>query len=259
MTDGDNTPKSLSAESISRLLKGTVDRLKVTVLTEVDSTNSEAKRLAAKGCDNPLLIISESQTAGRGRMGRSFFSPNGTGLYMSFMYRPETEFSDTVTVTSASAVAVVRALEEMTDLTARIKWVNDVYVSGKKVCGILTEAVTGEQTHVIVGIGINITTDEFPDEIEQKAASIGKPLDRNLLAASITKHLCELIEGLPQRTFLTEYREKSMVLGRTVEFTKQGESKVGTAVDIDRNGGLIVDTDSGKITLNTGEISLKIV
>ena len=259
MTGNEYNPKGLSAESISCLLKGAVDGLQVKTLTEVDSTNTEAKRLAARGLNEPMLILAESQTAGRGRMGRSFFSPSGTGLYMSFMYCPETGFSDSITVTSAAAVAVVRALEEMTDLTAQIKWVNDVYIGSKKVCGILTEAVTGERTYVIVGIGINITTDEFPDEIKQKAASVGRPIDRNLLAAAITKHLYKLIEGLPQRTFLPEYRAKSMVLGRTVEFIKSGQSQIGTAVDIDRNGGLIVETDSGNVTLNMGEISLKVV
>lgn len=259
MTGNEYNPKGLSAGSISCLLKGAVDGLQVKVMTEVDSTNTEAKRLAARGLNEPTLILAESQTAGRGRMGRSFFSPSGTGLYMSFMYCPETGFSDSITVTSAAAVAVVRALEEMTDLTAQIKWVNDVYIGSKKVCGILTEAVTGERTYVIVGIGINITTDEFPDEIKQKAASVGRPIDRNLLAAAITEHLYKLIEGLPQRTFLPEYRAKSMVLGRTVEFIKSGQSQIGMAVDIDRNGGLIVETDSGNVTLNTGEISLKVV
>ena len=124
VTGNEYNPKGLSAESISCLLKGAVDGLQVKTLTEVDSTNTEAKRLAARGLNEPMLILAESQTAGRGRMGRSFFSPSGTGLYMSFMYCPETGFSDSITVTSAAAVAVVRALEEMTDLTAQIKWVS---------------------------------------------------------------------------------------------------------------------------------------
>ncbi len=244
----------LSAEALENALSG----VKVKVYSEIDSTNTEAKRLAADGCETPVLLLAESQTAGRGRMGRQFFSPNGTGLYMSYMYSPETDFSDSVTVTSAAAVAVVRAISELTDLKPQIKWVNDIYVGDKKVCGILTEAVTGQSTHIIVGIGINITTEDFPDELKAKASSLGQAVDKFGLAVCIVKHLKALIAELCDRTFIDEYRQSSMVIGCDVVFTQNGTACMGKAVGIDCDGGLMVETEAGRVTLNTGEISLKI-
>lgn len=224
----------------------------------IDSTNLEAKRQVKSGCKLPLVIVAEAQTAGRGRLGRQFYSPNSTGLYMSFAYEPKTDFSDTVTVTSAAAVAVVRAIEELTDLKPKIKWVNDIFVDGKKICGILTEAITGEKATVIVGIGVNITTKNFPNEIKDTAASLNVSVDKNDLMLSIVNHLTELIKGLEQRTFLPEYKEKSMVLGREVCFTENGVTKYGIAVDINNDGGLIVKTADGLATLSTGEITLRV-
>lgn len=230
----------------------------VKVFEEIDSTNLEAKRMAKDMGDGSVLLLAESQTAGKGRMGRRFYSPQSTGLYMSYMYTPKTEFSDSVTVTAATAVAVVKAIESFTELDPKIKWVNDIYINGKKVCGILTEAVTGEKVKIIVGIGINITTEHFPEEVSSIAASLNKPIDRNLLAVEVIKNLQRLIDELPQRTFLDCYREKSCVLGHNITFSKNGESTVGKAIDIDRDGGLVVETESGNVTLNTGEISVRL-
>lgn len=224
----------------------------------IDSTNLEAKRLIKSGVNLPLVIVADTQTAGKGRMGRQFYSPDKTGLYMSFVYEPLTDFQDSVTVTSAAAVAVVRAIEELTDLKPKIKWVNDIYIDDKKVCGILTEAVTGEKTSIIVGIGVNITTDEFPDEIKNTATSLKRAVDKNDLLECIVKHLIGLIKGLPQRTFLPQYKEKSMVIGKEVHFIKGGVDKEGIAVDINQDGGLIVQTTDGCVTLNTGEITLRV-
>ncbi len=224
----------------------------------IDSTNLEAKRRIKQGCKLPLLITADTQTAGKGRMGRSFYSPDKTGLYMSFAYTPETDFSDSVTVTSAAAVAVVRAIEELTDLKPKIKWVNDIYIDNKKVCGILTEAVTGEKTAIIIGIGVNITTADFPNELKETAASLDLAVDKRELAVSIVKNLIDLIKGLPQRTFLSEYKQRSLVLGKEIFFIKDGETKEGTAVDINQDGGLVVKTSDKEVTLSTGEITLRL-
>lgn len=224
----------------------------------IDSTNLEAKRQIKSGAKLPSIILADTQTAGKGRMGRQFYSPDKTGLYMSFVYEPLTDFQDSVTVTSAVAVAVVRAIEELTDLNPKIKWVNDIYIDDKKVAGILTEAVTGEKTSIIVGIGVNITTDHFPDEIKDTATSLKCAVDKNDLLECIVRHLIGLIKGLPQRTFLPEYKEKSMVIGKEVYFIKDRVKKEGIAVDINQDGGLIVQTSDGCITLNTGEIILRV-
>lgn len=249
----------LSQTKISEILQSKDFVCDVTVLQTVDSTNTEAKRLAATiDDDKPRLILAESQTNGKGRMGRSFYSPKSTGLYMSYMYTPKTDFADSVTVTAAASVAVVRAIETLTNLSPKIKWVNDIYIDSKKVCGILTEAVTGQTVKIIVGIGINITTEVFPDNVSKIATALNTPIDRNTLAATIIAELQKLITELPKRTFLEEYREKSLVLGKEVVFYKNDIDTYGTAIDIDQNGALIVQTSNGNITLNTGEISLRV-
>lgn len=249
--------KMLSENLIFEGLKTNGVNCDIKVFEEIDSTNLEAKRMANAIGNEEVLLLAESQTHGKGRMGRSFYSPQNTGLYMSYMYTPKTLFSDSVTVTAATSVAVVRAIEALTDLKPQIKWVNDIYVDGKKVCGILTEAVTGKTVKIIVGIGVNITTEDFPDDINKIAASLKKPLDRNALAVRIITELKKLIDELPQRTFLSDYRKKSCVLGQEVRFFKSGNEFHGTAIDIDSDGGLVVQTQNGAVTLNTGEISLR--
>ncbi len=224
----------------------------------IDSTNLEAKRRIKSGAKLPIVIVADSQTAGKGRMGRTFYSPDSTGLYMSFVYKPETDLANSVTVTSAAAVAVVRAIEELTEHSPKIKWVNDIYIDNKKVCGILTEAVTGEKTAIIVGIGVNITTEDFPKEIEDTAASLNTTVDKNDLLKSIVSNIIKLINGLPERTFLPEYKQKSMVIGKEVYFIKSGEAKEGKVVDINQDGALIVETSDGFETLSTGEITLRV-
>lgn len=250
--------QKLSEKLIFDGLKSNGVECKVQVFSEIDSTNLEAKRRATAVHNTPMLFVADSQTAGRGRMGRQFYSPDSTGLYMSYMYTPDCGFSDSVTVTAAAAVAVARAIKRLTDLEPEIKWVNDIYIGGKKVCGILTEAVTGKDVKIIIGIGINITTQSFPKEIEGIADSLKISVDRNRLAARIVKELQVLISELSERSFIEEYRRLSCVLGRDVTFIKNGEERYGKAVDIDRDGGLVVQTSDGSITLNTGEISLKV-
>ncbi len=238
-----------------------IEEVEVKCFAEIDSTNNEAKRQALAGYSTPMLFIADSQTAGRGRMGRSFYSPDSTGLYMSYLYKPQGSIADAVTVTAATAVAVVRAIEELSDLKPLIKWVNDIYLDGKKVAGILTESVTDKQgvTSVIVGIGVNIDTHFFPDDIKSVAGSLGIGLSREDLAKTVVKHLRCLIEGLSERSFLEDYMNHSLVLGREVVYIIQGVEYTATAVGIDENAGLVVeDKDGNRSTLSTGEISVRV-
>ena len=122
------------------------------MLKSVDSTNNEAKRMTANGFRENALIVANEQTKGRGRLGREFYSPKNTGIYMSFLLSTDVKISDAVQITTATAVAVVRAIESLTDLRPMIKWVNDVYLGNKKVCGILTEAVTDFETGLVKAI-----------------------------------------------------------------------------------------------------------
>lgn len=237
---------------------------KVSILESVDSTNNEAKRrLAVPGAEREL-IIAISQTAGRGRMGRAFYSPADTGLYMSLLLRRSGDFSSAVYVTTAASVAVARAIERLCDKRPMIKWVNDLYLDGRKICGILTEAVSdfesGLISGLVVGIGVNLKTSDFPEELRRRATALGDSAPgRCELAAGICAELLSILDALPDTTFLADYRERSLVLGQQVDFTQNGETKTALAVNIDDRGGLIVKFDDGRTeTLSSGEISLRV-
>ena len=238
--------------------------LNVLLFPEIDSTNLEAKRIAKNGLSEPFLIIADSQTAGRGRLGRTFYSPPSTGIYLSYVYKPNAAIASGVSVTSAAAVAVCRAIKAVTELNPQIKWINDVYIDGKKVCGILCEAVTeggrSDANCIVIGIGINVSTTDFPCELREKAGSLGdRVIDRNRLAAEVVNQLEKVINDLGKRAFIDEYKKLSLVLGKQITYIKNGVETRGIAVDVDNDGGLIVRlSDGSKTTLNTGEISVKL-
>lgn len=230
----------------------------VKVFPTIDSTNTEAKRITSFGLNTPLLICAEEQTAGRGRLGRSFFSPSSTGLYMSLAMKIDASMSDAVLVTGAAAVAVCQAIESISYVKCDIKWVNDILIDGKKVCGILTEAFSSNNENIlIIGIGVNCTTSSFPEEITATAGSVGK-LDRNMLAALIVNHLLRFTDDLSSRSWLDEYRSRSIVLGKDITYYKNGSEHFARVKDINHNGALIVEENGETLTLSTGEISLRI-
>jgi len=239
----------LNAEKIKSTLNFYAE---VLVYETIDSTNILAEKLAKEYSD-PLLIVSESQTDGRGRNGKSFYSPS-TGLYMSLVTHPDSDFYSMNTVTCGTSVAVVRAIENLTDLKPKIKWVNDIYVDNKKVCGILCRALggNGRVEHLITGVGVNISTETFPDEIKDTAGSLRRKIDKNVLAAEIANNLIFVAD------YMSEYREKSCVIGQEITYSKNGVSFDAVAVDIDDNGGLIVFDGKEKATLTGGEITVRI-
>ena len=161
----------------------------------IDSTNTQAKRLLKEGEKPPFLVVASEQTAGRGRQGKSFYSPKNTGIYLSLVISEKAD-EDMVSVTTAASVAVCRAVEKLTDEKPEIKWVNDVYVNGKKVCGILCESVLDGQdsASVIIGIGVNITTSHFPSEIEN-AGSLCLDVEKEALVAEITNELFKVCKA----------------------------------------------------------------
>jgi len=167
----------------------------VAFFEETDSTNNQAKRMINEIPAKNLLIAAARQTAGRGRQGKSFYSPEGTGIYMSLVLHTERSLHNAVTATTAAAVAVCRAIEALTDVKPEIKWVNDVYVNGKKICGILTEAVTDFETQtvsgIIIGIGVNITTCDFPQSVEN-AGALNVRISRARLIAKIADELIKI-------------------------------------------------------------------
>ncbi|MBQ6381387.1 MAG: biotin--[Clostridia bacterium] len=229
----------------------------------IDSTNTQAKRLLAEGLQGEALLVANEQTAGRGRCGRSFYSPKDTGIYYSYIFHPAQALSDAVLITTAAAVSVVRAIERTTALKPSIKWVNDVYLGDKKVCGILTEAVSdfesGTVESVIVGIGINFNTSTFPAALEKTAGSLqAQGVTRAALLQAAVEELRRVVADVKNPAILEDYRAHSLVLGKKVTFLKNGQAFCGTAVGIEPGGALQVQTESGLQSLSSGEISVRL-
>lgn len=237
----------------------------VVCLATVDSTNTRAKELALAGAEHGTLIVADRQTAGRGRRGRSFFSPAGTGLYMSLILRPHVELERFQMVTVAAAVAVCGSVEALTRRRPRIKWVNDIFLEGedgaeRKVCGILTEAVSdvesGTIESVVVGIGLNVSTRDFSPELCGVAGSLfPEGVLRNRLAADIAGRLMGLQERLGDPELIREYRDRSLLLGRDIRYRQDGAERRGRALDVDAQGSLIVRGQDGEtVVLRSGEV-----
>jgi BirA family biotin operon repressor/biotin-[acetyl-CoA-carboxylase] ligase len=251
----------IKAEAIQKAMASPIA---VEVLESVDSTNTEAKRRILAGLSTPLLLLAKAQTAGRGRLGRIFCSPPGAGLYMSLILHPNCPPSQVLSITSAAAVAVALAIEDLTRLRPQIKWVNDVYIGDKKVCGILTEGVTdpnGETMQsIVVGIGINCTPAAFPSDVAAIATSLageGATVDPNHLAAAVCDHLWQLYRELPSKTWLPLYRERSWLCGKRVVYRKGDTLCQGLVHGIGEEGELLLFTEAGEVALSTGEVSVR--
>lgn len=247
-----------SQESIQSKLKSNAQ---VLYYPCVDSTNNVCKKLLAQGKEGVFLVVSDQQTAGRGRQGKTFVSPANSGIYFSLVLRPNTSFKNAVTATTAASVAVCRTIERLTDKKPQIKWVNDVYLDGKKICGILTEAITnfedGTVDSVIVGIGINLKEGAFPEELKDIAGVLNADVNKNQLVAGVVDELIEINTGDYEK-FIDYYRTHSMVIGKKIRIIKAGEETFATAVSIDRQGGLEVELENGERTvLRSGEISIR--
>ncbi len=233
----------------------------------IDSTNTEAKKLCNDNTEN-MLIVSEEQTAGRGRMGREFFSPKKTGIYMSIVLKSDLKLENAVLVTTAVSVAVCKAIEKISTQKPQIKWVNDIYLNSKKICGILTEATTnfelGTVENLIIGIGMNLRlSEDLPQELKEIATSLFDTdyhgVKRNDVIACIYDEVCKIIDNeLDKAEFIKEYREYSMILGKEIIFLKEGVWRNAKAMDIDKMGALVVQTENGETeVLNSGEVSVR--
>ena len=251
----------LSVQALGEALSEEGEVPSLFVYEEIDSTNTEAKRMCMDGFRGRAIIAAEHQTAGRGRMGRSFYSPASTGAYFSILYTPEVSLLDAVCITSAASVAVMRAIRTLTGKQTLIKWVNDLYLDGKKVAGILTEAVSvASSSHVIVGIGINLSTEQFPRELLSIAGSVGSgDVAVSSLIAEVWRELKPFLENPKDRSWLADYRAYSAVLGREITWIDNGKERCGYARDIDGDGALLaLEKDGSEIRLSTGEISVRL-
>lgn len=253
---------------------------RIQVFEKVDSTNNVAKQIT--DCSIPQIIVANEQTGGRGRLGRSFYSPAGTGLYITIAFKPSFGLDRAMLTTAAAAVVVCRAIEKVSGLRPKIKWVNDVYLGEKKLCGILTEAEsnfeTGTIEKIIVGIGINCFKSSVPEELAETVGFMENPprdFSRNELAAAIANEFFETMEHFDKPALLREYKTRSFILGEQIRIfnpaiarsmglspEKEKEGIKARAIDIDENGGLVVEFLEGRRsremeTLTTGEITIR--
>ena len=239
--------------------------VKIDTVESIASTNDEMKLRATQGEREISVLIAESQTKGKGTKGRSFFSPDGSGCYMSLLLRPVYPAEDCTLLTTAAAVAVAETIDKFTDKKAQIKWVNDIYIDGKKVAGILTEASLSKNGSVldyaVVGIGINLWTPDsgFPEEIRDIADSVGIKEDKkNEFIAEVINEFVHYYNNLTEREYLGEYRSRLFFLGQEVTVTQGTETYIAKAVDVDDMCHLIVETDAGeRKTLFAGEITVR--
>lgn len=253
---------------------------------QIDSTNTYAKRLLSE-CGNlrdhtgsltqagqkyhKSIYVAESQTAGRGRLGRTFYSPAKTGIYLTIVYAPQHGIRQPAKMTAYSAVAVARALKELYNIDAQIKWINDIFINGKKVSGILTEGFTNFETgtieSAIIGIGINISDnpDIFPEEVQKIAGSIKgtdseKGAGRSELAACVAANVIRLLDEDAEDT-MQEYRKRSLLIGKSIKVHPVIDDAASVydakVVDVDDCAGLVVELSDGtRKTLSSGEVSI---
>lgn len=236
-------------------------------LDTVDSTNLVCKRMAAQGAPDGTVVIAERQTAGRGRLGRSFQSAQGLGLYLSVLWRPQTPPETWMALPALGAVASCRAIGRVCGLDVGIKWPNDLVYGGKKLGGILTEAVLlGSDTAVVLGIGINVhhRAADFEGEVRDMAASLetvtGRSVSREVLAAALVEEL-DALRGTAldePALWLEEYRSRCVTVGREVQVLSGGTARQALALAVDEGYGLQVRYEDGREeTVRAGEVSVR--
>lgn len=258
----------LNSANIRRQLTKDAAHVAVDVRESVSSTNTVLKEIAEQGGREGMVVIAEQQSMGKGRLGRSFYSPKGSGLYMSILLRPQFSAEESLSITTAAAVAVAGAVDVVTGERSAIKWVNDVYLRGRKICGILTEASVdfegGGLHYAVLGIGVNLREPEggFSGELRKVAGALFRqeppPGTRTKLAAEILNRFFAFYQALPERTFMKEYRERSLLTGLEVTFRQGDGEQEGTVLGVDDEARLIVRLPDGSEKIfGAGEVQIK--
>ncbi|MEF3317442.1 biotin--[acetyl-CoA-carboxylase] ligase [Peptoniphilus grossensis] len=256
----------LSDEGIRKGLRDELKDIDIVIYDEIDSTNTEAKRrLYSSDVKDFTVIVADMQKGGRGRTGKSFTSPKGSGVYFSIILHPKDsyDFSYFDLTTVKAAVAVAEGIRESIGKQAEIKWVNDLFLKGKKICGILSELDADFESRsvksVIVGIGINVNKpkdDSFKD-LKDIAGYIGTDVIRNEILSSVLNAFYENNYVKSDQEIIDYYKKHSIVIGRDLSFVLNGKKYSAKGVDINDKGNLIVDTGSERLTLSSGEVSIK--
>lgn len=253
---------------LARLLQTKWAGRRLILLDEVDSTNDEAKRLAAQGAPHGTLVVAEEQSAGKGRRGRSWASKKGGGIFMSLLLRPEFSPECASMLTLVAALAVEEGIRRTTGLSCGIKWPNDMVTDGRKLVGILTEMSTDADAirYVVVGIGINANTAEFPAEIRDTAASLrlalGAPVNRAALIAAVLNawedFYAEFLKKLDLSLLKESYNKLLVNFGREVRVLTPGDEYNGISRGITDKGELLVELDDGELReVMSGEVSVR--
>ena len=235
---------------------------------DIDSTNTQAKLLAKAGASHGTVLIAGHQTGGRGRMGRTFQSPDGQGVYLSVILRPNCMPAQLMHLTCAAGVAMMQAVEAVSGIRPQMKWINDLVVDCKKLGGILTEMSVdkGLVDYAVVGIGINCLQqpEDFPPEIAGLATSLslaaGHPITPAKLAAAMVEALWEMDRTLfsEKAQLMAEYKENCITLGKEIQVIRQEQIRRGKALDLDAEGGLLVQYEDGSTeTVSSGEVSVR--
>ncbi len=232
----------------------------------IDSTNTEARRYAERGGGGNALFVANGQSGGRGRTGKTFYSPEGSGIYLTLLLDITDDApASVVALTSAAAVALAAACHRVCGVDCGIKWVNDIYVGGKKVCGILAESFTAHgRRFAAIGVGINLCTDSFPEDISDIAGSLveGRAQGvRRQLVLAVVEELTDIYAALRAGNFcyMDRYRALSLVLGKEIRFWQNGTENDGAVLSIEDSGALKVRLCDGSVVLlSSGEISLRL-
>ena len=258
----------ITSKGIEKFLTPEIkNKIKVEYIEQTESTNDLVKKRAISGEQEGLLVVAGKQVQGRGRMGRQFFSPDDTGIYMSLLLRPEIKPCDAIQITTAAAVSVCDALEQIGAQKASIKWVNDIFVNKKKVCGILTEASFNSKKntldYAVLGVGVNMYLPDngFPEELKDIAGAVFTHKKENLkneFVACFLNSFMNYYNNLDKKLHSVKYAENCFVVGQQINVITGDTTRLAKALSIDENCGLLVQFETGeKAVLNSGEISVR--
>ncbi len=264
----------ISKEGIEKFLRDDVAKqVQIETFKTISSTNTVLKQRAAEGEKEWLILVSEEQSAGRGRMNRKFYSPSGTGIYISFLLRPKFLASESLMITTMAAVAVAETIDEILNEKTEIKWVNDIFYKGKKICGILTEAAINVENYkldyAIPGIGINVKAPEggFPEEIREIAGALlddcrDKSLNdelRNRMVARLIEKMYDYYQDFENKSFMETYRKKSILVGKTVYILDDKNKEPLFVEGVTDKAELTVRHEDGRVeNLQSGEVSVRL-
>lgn len=241
----------ISQKAITEHMK---NALPVYAFDSIDSTNQFARTLS----EDCALVVADTQHSGRGRMGRRFFSPKGTGVYLSLKINVPDLYKNVPFISTLASVAVHKAINSLYCVSCGIKWVNDIYIGTKKVAGILCEAPDCD--HAIIGIGVNVYPSTFPEELKSSVTYLtehGSSVTRNMLISEITDNLISLLKALPDTSFIDYYKIHSIVIGENIVCITPEGTFTGIATGITDECALIVQSPDGIRTLSTGEVSIR--